>query len=125
VIAHVVVPERVACVDRAIGIAELSASVRKADDQRRQGGADHRLVSGTLRCRELARDDFPDVLLVDRPHDPQLVPVDDEVADFRYGAEIADLPSSGEVERDAHQSVTHWCRDARYQTGQTWTEVSA
>jgi hypothetical protein len=107
VIPQVVVPDRIAHPNRAIGIAELSASVREADDQRRHGAGDYRLVSGTLRRREFACDDRAQIIFIDPLHDPEIASVGDEVAHLGDIADVVNLPSTSEVERDAHLGVTH------------------
>ena len=126
VIPRAVVPDRVAHLERATGVAELLRAVWETDDQRWHGG--RTLSPGGFKCekpsdagadrhwqRELAGDEQTDVVLLDLADDPQLTPVTHEVADLGDGADVVDLPRSGEVERDARLGVTHGgeCPDSR------------
>ena len=60
-----------------------------------------------MRRGEFAPDDRAQIVFIDRLYDPEIASVGDEVAYLGDIADVVDLPSSGEVERDAHLGVTH------------------
>jgi len=82
VVTRAVVPDGVAHLKRALGIEELSAPVRKANDERRhESGRYYPQASHVLPRRKLARDDRASRVIVDSKHEPERPSVADEVAD--------------------------------------------
>jgi len=103
VIAPTFVPDRVALLERALGVAKLPGSVREADDQRRHREASYRQASsrhgafGKLACDEHSAES----VRADLGDEPEIPPVSHVIADLGNACQVADFSLTTELEAHA------------------------